>query len=175
MNKILIASELVKIAKELIGKKKPLTPYGLGYDAGDYQRRLQEEGPGGPNNLSIADWRKKHGFAEQKRVLGPDLDHDKMDEWNRGFRNGNNGRPRSASTERKIARELLAWRSVSGDPFWLTVKYPSECHKCHKPISKGERAFYYPRDRHLYGEKCGHGEEAEADFRTHSEMDTFEN
>jgi len=73
----------------------------------------------------------------------------------------------------KLAKELVSWRSVQGDPYWMTVKYPAQCHKCHKPINKGEKAFYYPKTRSMYGETCGHGQEAEEDFRSHSEMDIF--
>jgi hypothetical protein len=76
----------------------------------------------------------------------------------------------------RLARELTAWgyrRTVSGDPYWITIKYPGHCHKCHAPIERGERAFYYPKGRYLFGEKCGHGAEAEGDFLTHSEMDVF--
>jgi len=75
-----------------------------------------------------------------------------------------------------IARKLTDRgnrRAVSGDPYWINVRYPSHCHKCRSTIKKGERAFYYPRGRYLFGEKCGHGAEAERDFLTHSEMDVF--
>jgi hypothetical protein len=76
----------------------------------------------------------------------------------------------------KIAKELTAYhfRSVPGDPRWITVKYSGHCHKCHKPIEKGEQAFYYPKGHYLFGEKCGCGKAAENDFTSHSEMDVFE-
>ena len=35
------------------------------------------------------------------------------------------------------------------------------------PIRAGDRAFYYPSDRALYGSGCGHGEKAERDFAAH--------
>jgi hypothetical protein len=31
----------------------------------------------------------------------------------------------------------------------------------------GERAFYYPGDKALYGDRCGHGEKAGRDFNAH--------
>ena len=97
MNRTAIASELVKLAKELMAIKHVPTPYALGFAAGQYMRDFEAEGPDGPNNLSIEGFRKQHGFAMQKRVLGPELDHDKLDEYNRGYKDGKNGKPRSAS------------------------------------------------------------------------------
>ena len=31
-------------------------------------------------------------------------------------------------------------------------------------INAGERGFYYPSDKSLYGSRCSHGEKAERDF-----------
>ena len=55
------------------------------------------------------------------------------------------------------------------DPKWIIARYPAECAKpgCEVPITPGERAFYYPEDRTLYGARCGHGEEAARDFAAH--------
>ena len=86
------------------------------------------------------------------------------------------GAGKEARITERVAKELFAWgsrRTVSGDPYWMTVRYPGHCHKCHAPIERGEQAFFYPKGRYLFGEKCGHGKEAEDDFLTHSEMDTF--
>ena len=57
-------------------------------------------------------------------------------------------------------------RKFKCDPTWITVRYPARCAKsgCAVPITPGERAFYYPEDRTLYGSRCGHGEEAARDF-----------
>jgi hypothetical protein len=49
---------------------------------------------------------------------------------------------------------------------------PVSGEKCAEPncqtgINSGERAFYYPSDRALYGTRCGHGEKAERDFNAH--------
>ena len=88
------------------------------------------------------------------------------------------GAGKEARITERVAKELFAWgsrRTVSGDPYWMTVRYPGHCHKCHAPIERGEQAFFYPKGRYLFGEKCGHGKEAEDDFLTHSEMDTFSN
>jgi hypothetical protein len=55
-------------------------------------------------------------------------------------------------------------RRYRGDPHWITVRYPAECAKCGAKIEKGDEAFYYPKTKSLFGEKCGHGKEAEQDF-----------
>ena len=55
-----------------------------------------------------------------------------------------------------------------GDPYWMTVKFASRCAKtkCDATIHKGDRAFCYPRQRAVYGEVCGHGDEASRDFES---------
>ncbi|HLK80818.1 MAG TPA: hypothetical protein VKT99_04880 [Xanthobacteraceae bacterium] len=60
-------------------------------------------------------------------------------------------------------------RRFKCDPKWITVRYPARCAKsgCEVQITPGERAFYYPEDRSLYGVRCGHGEEAFRDFDVH--------
>jgi hypothetical protein len=60
-------------------------------------------------------------------------------------------------------------RRFKCDPKWITVRYPARCSKpnCRTEISPGERAFYFPEDRTLYGSLCGHGEEAGRDFAAH--------
>ena len=57
-------------------------------------------------------------------------------------------------------------RRFKCDPKWITVRYPAKCAEpnCQTPINAGDRAFYYPSDRALYGSGCGHGEKAERDF-----------
>lgn len=37
-------------------------------------------------------------------------------------------------------------KRYSGDPYWLTLRYPGECRRCKRQLAKGERAFRY---------KCG--------------------
>jgi hypothetical protein len=60
-------------------------------------------------------------------------------------------------------------RRFKCDPKWIIARYPAKCAKsgCGAPIIPGERAFYYPEDRSLYGYRCGHGEEAARDFAAH--------
>ncbi len=60
-------------------------------------------------------------------------------------------------------------RRFKCDPKWITVKYPAKCAKsgCATAITANERAFYYPEDRSLYGDRCGHGDEADHDFNAH--------
>jgi hypothetical protein len=55
------------------------------------------------------------------------------------------------------------------DPKWITIRYPAQCAEanCQTEINSGERAFYYPSDKSLYGTRCGHGEKAERDFNAH--------
>jgi hypothetical protein len=60
-------------------------------------------------------------------------------------------------------------RRFKFDPKWITVRYPARCAEpnCQMDINSGERAFYYPSNKALYGTCCGHGEKAERDFNTH--------
>ncbi|MDG2124886.1 MAG: hypothetical protein P8J87_14380 [Verrucomicrobiales bacterium] len=56
----------------------------------------------------------------------------------------------------------------SGDPYWLTARFNGKCHSCDQAIRKGDRAYYYPRERRLYGDPCGCGQEHAADFEAHA-------
>jgi hypothetical protein len=49
------------------------------------------------------------------------------------------------------------------------VRHPTRCAEpnCQTHINPGERGFYYPGDKSLYGSRCGHGEKAERDFAAH--------
>ena len=60
-------------------------------------------------------------------------------------------------------------RRFKCDPKWITVRYPAKCAEpnCQTQIKQGERAFYYPADRAVYGSSCGHGEKAEREFAAH--------
>ena len=60
-------------------------------------------------------------------------------------------------------------RRFKRDPKWITVQYPARCAEpnCQTQIKQGERAFYYPADRAVYGSSCGHGEKAEREFAAH--------
>jgi hypothetical protein len=60
-------------------------------------------------------------------------------------------------------------RRFKCDPKWIDVRYPARCAEpnCQTEINSGERAFYYPSDKALYGTRCGHGEKAERDFNAH--------
>ena len=60
-------------------------------------------------------------------------------------------------------------RRFKGDPKWITVRHPARCAEpnCQTQINPGERGFYYPGDKSLYGSRCGHGERAERDFAAH--------
>ena len=60
-------------------------------------------------------------------------------------------------------------RRFKSDPKWITVRYPAKCAEpnCQTQIKQGERAFYYPADRAVYGSSCGHAEKAERDFAAH--------
>ena len=74
------------------------------------------------------------------------------------------------------ATVIEAWGSHSsykGDPYWITVKYQGVCSKCSKPIERGDKAFYYPRQKKMYGEKCGCGTEAANDFHDQAEAEDF--
>lgn len=60
-------------------------------------------------------------------------------------------------------------RRFKCDPKGITVRYPTRCAEpnCQTQINQGERAFYYPADRAVYGSSCGHGEKAEREFTAH--------
>jgi hypothetical protein len=60
-----------------------------------------------------------------------------------------------------------------GDPHWITCKFPGKCAKCSKPIAKGAEAFYYPRDKGMYGKACGCGDAAANDFRNCAEAEAY--
>jgi hypothetical protein len=65
--------------------------------------------------------------------------------------------------------ETTMRRRFRDDPKWITVRHPARCAEpnCHTRINAGERGFYYPSDKSLYGSRCGHGEKAERDFAAH--------
>jgi hypothetical protein len=52
----------------------------------------------------------------------------------------------------------------SGDPHWITAKYPSTCAKCNRQIQQGEEVFYYPNGKQIYCNQEGCGQEASRDF-----------
>lgn len=47
-----------------------------------------------------------------------------------------------------------------GDPRWITTRYPATCAKCEEKIPKGQRAFYFPRERRMFCGKCGEDDAA---------------
>ena len=51
-------------------------------------------------------------------------------------------------------------RRFEADPKWITVRHPARCAEpnCQTQVNPGERGFYYPGDKSLYGSRCGHGE-----------------
>jgi hypothetical protein len=51
-------------------------------------------------------------------------------------------------------------RRFKRDPKWITVRYSTRCAEpnCQTEIKSGERAFYYPNEKALYGTRCGHAE-----------------
>ena len=52
-----------------------------------------------------------------------------------------------------------------GDPRWITIRFATNCHSCKTPLARGARAYYFPRGRHVYGEKCcDKAERSSADF-----------
>jgi len=55
-------------------------------------------------------------------------------------------------------------RRFKADPKGITAKYPARCAepKCQTEINSGDRAFYYPNDKALYGIRCGHGKRPNA-------------
>jgi hypothetical protein len=60
-------------------------------------------------------------------------------------------------------------RRFKADPKWISARYPAQCAEpnCQTEINSGDRAFYYPNDKALYGARCGHAEKAARDFNAH--------
>ena len=58
----------------------------------------------------------------------------------------------------------------SGDPYWITLRYPSVCAGCGTPIPKGADAFRFKSGK-LYGEPChcGTAESERFDELAHDE------
>ena len=52
----------------------------------------------------------------------------------------------------------------AGDPRWITARFRSQCAGCGEPVAKGDRAFYFPRSRTVYGDACGCANDQSADF-----------
>jgi len=53
----------------------------------------------------------------------------------------------------------------AGDPHWIAVRHDDRCRACGRAIRRGERAFYYPRGKHVYCDgPCG--ATAAADFES---------
>lgn len=53
-------------------------------------------------------------------------------------------------------------KNYNGDPYWMTAKFPGTCAKTGEPFKRGDRVFYYPRERKCYAGAAG--EAAAADF-----------
>lgn len=61
----------------------------------------------------------------------------------------------------------MAYRNrYSGDPKWITARFPSACAGCDKPVRKGDEAFFYSATKSVYGCKCGCGATRAADFES---------
>jgi hypothetical protein len=54
---------------------------------------------------------------------------------------------------KRAERRTNMRRRFKCDPKWITVRYPAKCAEpnCQTEIKSGERAFYYPGDKALYG------------------------
>ncbi len=73
------------------------------------------------------------------------------------------------------------------DPHWITARYPGKCNGCARPISKDERAFYYPTGKRMYGGQfdraanpictvgCDCGEQQSAEFNAAVADEAFYN
>lgn len=64
-------------------------------------------------------------------------------------------------------------RTYSGDPYWMTAKYAGNCAKTGAPFKRGDRVFYYPRERKCYAGAAG--EAAAADFQAAAEDEAMMN
>lgn len=66
--------------------------------------------------------------------------------------------PEPAPTEKETTM-----RHYSGDPRWLTLKWPGKCTQCGAVMAAGLRAFRY-KDGSLFGDECGCGDQHEREF-----------
>jgi len=75
---------------------------------------------------------------------------------------------RSQVDHRPVSGEMCRAELPGGNQF-RRVRYPARCAEpnCQAEINSGERAFYYPGDKAVYGTRWGHGEKAERDFNAH--------
>ena len=77
--------------------------------------------------------------------------------------------------------------SYRQDPHWMTARYPGKCAGCARPINKGERAFYYPNGKRMYGGQfdrtanpacavgCGCGDQRSSEFESARADEAFYN
>jgi hypothetical protein len=56
-------------------------------------------------------------------------------------------------------------RRTNWDPYWTQARFQSACDGCSITITKGEKIYYYPRDKKVYCEDCG--EDCYRDFMSH--------
>jgi hypothetical protein len=63
-------------------------------------------------------------------------------------------------------------KRYSGDPYWLTAKFPGQCAKkdCTDQIKKGDSIFYYPRGKKAFVGQCAENAAADFDSCTFDEM-----
>lgn len=59
------------------------------------------------------------------------------------------------------------------DPYWLTVKYSCQCSRCHAPLARGARAFYYPNGKSMLCAAAACGEKAAAEFHAAAADEAF--
>ena len=43
----------------------------------------------------------------------------------------------------------------AGDPHWIEARHPGNCRSCGGPFARGERVFYWPRQRAVSCGVCG--------------------
>jgi hypothetical protein len=58
---------------------------------------------------------------------------------------------------------------MRGDPYWLTAKWAGTCVRCGAHIKRGDKAYYYPRDRALYCASDSCGEKASREFAAYKQ------
>jgi len=63
----------------------------------------------------------------------------------------------------------------SGDPYWLTAKFPSSCSRCKKEIKKGDKIFYYPRTKDVFCAAGSCGDAESASFEAAAQDEYFYN
>jgi len=63
---------------------------------------------------------------------------------------------------------MAGYARYSGDPRWITCRWPGKCASCGAAMARGAQAFRYKTGQ-LYGDACGCGQTREHEFIAEAE------